>query len=223
MSNEDKEMKRILALLLLISSVLALSACDISGNDGIAEGVYTLVGHVVKVDDSSFTLAVTEGDSKGIDHIVKLTSDTDYKYDGEAANRSDLTIGSKVKVTYDGVATRSIPPQITAKSVSIQTKPGAAVTPKSAGGEGITEEFEMIAEVLEVSSGAITVNTVSGEYAYGTYVVHVPDTAQIFGADGGIISLGDISVGDTVEIIYGGQTTLSLPPQIVAEKITVLK
>ena len=78
MSNEDKEMKRILALLLLISSVLALSACDISGNDGIAEGVYTLVGHVVKVDDSSFTLAVTEGDSKGIDHIVKLTSDTDY-------------------------------------------------------------------------------------------------------------------------------------------------
>lgn len=216
-------MKRILALVLLISSAFALSACDISGNDGIAEGVYTLVGQVVELGENSFTLAVTEGDSKGIDHLVKLTENTDYRYEGKAAKKSDVTLGSKVKVTYDGIATRSIPPQITAKSVVIQTKPGAAVTPKSSGGEGVGEEFKMIAEVLEVSSGAITVDTVSGEYAYGTYVVHVPDITPIFGADGSIINLNGISVGDKPEIVYGGQTTLSLPPQIVAEKITVLE
>lgn len=84
------------------------------------------------------------------------------------------------------------------------------------GGVKMTGEILAIGEKIEV-------NVIEGEYgASGTYWLIVSGDTKYYDAAGNGISLADLSIGDRVEIVYGGQVMMSYPPQIVARKITKL-
>ena len=189
-------MKKLLAFALLSSLLMTFVGC-VSGGEYIIEGTVTEVG------DGTVTVSTADG----ISYLVKLTKNTVCEIDGKKAPYSDIKVGASVAVTYDGVATRSIPAQITASKIVSSTEPLASVT--------------MTATVIAVDGGMLRVDVVESEYTYGEHVVHVSDATPILAANGSLIALSDISVGDTVEITYGGQVMLSYPPQIVAKKIQV--
>ena len=79
-------------------------------------------------------------------------------------------------------------------------------------------EFEMTATVLELGE-KILVEVTASEYADGTYLVNISDTAALVNAKGEKIEKDNIAVEDTVKIWYTGQVTMSIPPQIIALKI----
>ena len=82
------------------------------------------------------------------------------------------------------------------------------------------EGVKMTAKVTEVTD-RLGVEVLESEYAFGPYLVHMGEKVKIYGKNGETISLSDIKVGDTVEIIYSGQVMMSYPPQIVALRIIV--
>ncbi|MBQ7387437.1 MAG: hypothetical protein IJW03_04635 [Clostridia bacterium] len=205
-------MKKLLALILSLISLATLFSCG-DNNDGIAEGYYTLTGTVKSIGDNYITVIGTEGVEEGVTYRVNLHSDTIYKKNGEQVTSSSLYEGASVIVSYNGMATRSVPPQINATKIIIESgKSGKTV-------DGTSDSFTMTATVTKVENGSITVEAVESEYAYGTYVVHVSDATVLLSLSGEYIELSDIKVGDSVEIVYGGQVMLSMPPQIAAEKI----
>lgn len=81
-------------------------------------------------------------------------------------------------------------------------------------------EVMMIARI-EAIGDKIEVMVTESEYSFGTHLVITSETTQYIGKQGKKISRSDLSVGQTVEIIYSGQIMLSYPPQIVAKRITV--
>lgn len=82
------------------------------------------------------------------------------------------------------------------------------------------EIFCLVGEVTAIHD-CIEVNVTEAEYAYGIYRVLVSDETDILDQNGSKISLGDIKVGDTVEVLYNGQTMMSYPPQIVAIRVVL--
>lgn len=89
-------------------------------------------------------------------------------------------------------------------------------------GDGVKEEFILKANVIKVDK-VIEVDVIESDYAFGVYWVLSSDKTKFLSADGKAIFKSDLKVGDTVEITYGGQVMMSLPPQIVASKIKVIK
>ncbi len=107
----------------------------------------------------------------------------------------------------------------------LSTATTSCTTAEALGGNGASgddqgQSFSLTGIVKDVSD-RVEVEIIGSDYAFGIYWVLVSDKTELVGADGAAISLSDIAVGDTVEIIYGGQTMMSYPPQIVARKITV--
>lgn len=96
---------------------------------------------------------------------------------------------------------------------------GAGDNPDAREGDG-REEFFLIGEVTNITD-RIELNVIEGEYAYGIYHVLVSEQTDIFGKDGGKITLNGIKIGDTVRVIYGGQVMMSYPPQIAAFEVRV--
>ena len=80
--------------------------------------------------------------------------------------------------------------------------------------------FSMIATVDDVGE-KIKVNVIEAKYTSGVHLVITNSYTEFYGKDGKAIAKSDLKVGDTVEILYSGQVMMSLPPQIVAAKITV--
>lgn len=95
----------------------------------------------------------------------------------------------------------------------------------SDGNNGVEEknengEFFFKAKVTSVSDKShIEVEIIDSEVAFGTYWVLVGDQTEYVGADSVPIRREDIKVGDTIEIIFGGQVMQSYPPRIAATKI----
>ena len=90
------------------------------------------------------------------------------------------------------------------------------------------ENFEPQGEtfVLKAVVNSITdkleVEVIESDYAFGVYWVLISDSTKYENSEGASISLSDIQPGDTVERTYGGQVMMSYPPQIVAQKVTLL-
>ncbi len=208
-------MKKILALILSFVSLLALSACD--NNDDMAEGT-NIKGTVTSIESEYITVKITEVDGKDSIYRVNLNSDTVYEKDGKSVTRSSITLNSVVTVFYNGMTTRSLPPQISAEKIVIESAKGKM----AAGGQDEVASLDMTATVTANEDGSITVEVTEAEYAAGTYIVHVPDAVPITTASGEAVDFSKIRVGDSVKIIYGDFTMISLPPQIVAESITVI-
>ncbi len=81
-----------------------------------------------------------------------------------------------------------------------------------------SNSFILTAAVKAIDN-ILTVEVISGEYASGIYSVIIADNAKLSDKEGNSITLSEISEGDTVKILYNGQTMLSYPPQIVALEV----
>ena len=81
----------------------------------------------------------------------------------------------------------------------------------------------MTAKILQVSENSIFVDVVESQYAYGEYSILVGDQTTVLDADGKVIALGNLKVGDLIEVGYSGQVMLSYPPQVVAYQIKLCK
>lgn len=79
-------------------------------------------------------------------------------------------------------------------------------------------KFYMTATITNIDE-KISVNVISGEFAYGDYLIITGDDTQY----SGVSSKEQLQVGDTIKITYGGQVMMSYPPQVVAKNIEVLK
>lgn len=65
----------------------------------------------------------------------------------------------------------------------------------------------------------IEAEIVDSDVAFGIYWVLTSDATSYYGPDGDEIGREDISVGDTIEIVFSGQVMRSYPPQIAAKRI----
>ena len=81
--------------------------------------------------------------------------------------------------------------------------------------------FIMRATVIAVRE-KIEVEVTEAEYADGIYEIIISDKTEITDADGKPYNRTIITEGRELLITYNGQTMLSLPPQVVAKKISVL-
>ena len=85
---------------------------------------------------------------------------------------------------------------------------------------GSDADFVMTARITAIGE-RIEVDVSEGPYdASGPYWVITSDSTAYRKENGEAIARADLSVGDTVEIVYGGQVMMSYPPQIVATQIT---
>lgn len=83
-----------------------------------------------------------------------------------------------------------------------------------------TSLFVLTAKVTAAANdGRIEVEVIDSDYAFGIYWVLINDETKFLDSEGNKIEEGDVKLGDTVEIFYGGQVMMSYPPQIVAKKI----
>ena len=96
------------------------------------------------------------------------------------------------------------------RSEEAPVKDESGVTPEE------KNEFFMIARITELGE-KIRVEVIEGEYAFGTYLIITSDSTVITDSDG---YATELSAGDTVRIVYNGQVMMSMPPQVVALKIT---
>ena len=91
-------------------------------------------------------------------------------------------------------------------------------TPDSpAGGE-----YTLRGVVTEIADSHIDILITDTPDAAGTYRVLVSNSTAIYGKGGASIKISDIRTDDKLEITYNGQVMRSLPPQVVATKITVI-
>ena len=82
-------------------------------------------------------------------------------------------------------------------------------------------QVKMTAKIESIDQ-KIEVTVIEGEYgASGTYLVITGDATAYLDKDGKSSGREALAVGDTVEIIYGGQVMMSIPPQIVAKQIKI--
>ena len=81
------------------------------------------------------------------------------------------------------------------------------------------DDFQLKATITSIGD-KIEVEVYDSEYAFGTYLVITGPATEYYDEAGKAITRTDLNVGDKVEIYYGGQVMMSLPPQIVAAKIT---
>ena len=221
-------MKKFLATVLLLAAAFTLFACDNSDNgstdtpsgSGGSNNPTSNVTITIRIEQiyKKYFTGITMVGEDEIEYRVNHNSITTYTADGITKNSYELKSGMVVKVTYNGMVTRSLPPQITAIDVEIISKgdESAVLTPRSSGND---ELFSMTATVKSIDDG-ITVEVVESEYAAGSYVIYVADATVITDSIGNAITVSDISVGDTLYIEYEGAVTLSLPPKTTAIRIT---
>ena len=80
------------------------------------------------------------------------------------------------------------------------------------------EEYVLTGIIIAVGD-RIEIEITSGEYAEGIYhIIH--SGAEILDEEGRPLSLNELSAGDEIEVVYGGQVMMSYPPQVAAIRIS---
>ena len=79
-----------------------------------------------------------------------------------------------------------------------------------------SQEFYMTACVQEIGE-KIEVEVITGEYAYGVYLIITGDSTKYHG-----ITRESLKVGDKIKIVYNGQVMMSYPPQVAALEIYLI-
>ena len=88
--------------------------------------------------------------------------------------------------------------------------------------DDMNNTFILKATVISVNE-KIEVDVIESDYAFGTYLVITSNETEFLDKNGNKITKNDLSNGMVIEITYGGQVMMSLPPQIAARKIKVIK
>lgn len=95
----------------------------------------------------------------------------------------------------------------------------------TAGGSNVEEknndgEFFFKGKITSLDGkNYIEVEIIDSKIAFGTYWVLIGKETVYQSADGDTITLDELKVGDTIEIIFSGQVMMSYPPKISAQKI----
>jgi GNAT superfamily N-acetyltransferase len=84
----------------------------------------------------------------------------------------------------------------------------------------IKNEF-ILTGIVKANGEHLEIEVINSDYAFGIYWVLTFDETEFLNKSGEKITKNDISIGDMVEITYGGQTMLSYPPQIVAQRVKI--
>ena len=92
---------------------------DFSSNDYIT---YDIIGEIVTFDEKELFIEVVSNSSNSNYEraIVKLDSNTIIKKDNKEINIKNFKVGDNVKVVFNGMVTRSIPPQAVALTMIVQ-------------------------------------------------------------------------------------------------------
>ena len=83
-------------------------------------------------------------------------------------------------------------------------------------------EAFVLKAVVNTVTDRLEVEVIESDYAFGVYWVLVNENTKFENSEGETINLSDVKPGDTIEITYGGQVMMSYPPQIVAQKVTLV-
>ncbi len=128
-------MKKIPLILLLIIASLLLSSCRDDGNekdDGDNtpnygdenmnnEGQYTMIATVMGVSDVIEVEVISAPyDNTGVFWVLTSPETTYRTSDGRVISRSDIKVGDRVSVTYGGQVMMSLPPRISAYTVTVE-------------------------------------------------------------------------------------------------------
>lgn len=85
---------------------------------------------------------------------------------------------------------------------------------------GLNEGYILRGVVRNIDD-KIEIDITEGEYAEGIYLV-IYSSAKFVRKNGEVASISDLSVGDEIEVTYGGQVMMSYPPQVAASMIRIL-
>lgn len=117
----DKYMKRFLRILLLLLALGALSSCggknaENENTDG-ADDKFVMYAEITNVTDK---IEVNVYEAEYAEGTYWINTDAGTKITDENENkisRSDLSIGDKIKITYNGQVAMSYPPQVFAREI----------------------------------------------------------------------------------------------------------
>ena len=101
------------------------------------------------------------------------------------------------------------------------TTPASTETPDAEADGGVRGGFFLKGEIRAINEN-IEIEVIESDYAFGLYWVSVSDDTVYETKDGAVADKTILSVGDIVEVEYGGQVMMSYPPRIVAAKIRLL-
>ena len=80
-----------------------------------------MIGFITEFDKSNMQFMIkSNSDMSSYDEaLVKISSSTLVTKDSKQYMKNDLKVGNEVKIEFSGIATRSIPPQITASRIEV--------------------------------------------------------------------------------------------------------
>lgn len=230
-------MKKIIAII-----IAALLVCLAATAEPVSEALVSMEGMVLEITDGGYLIQSAEHGE-----VMVLTSEETYT---EASR--DILPGDYLYIDYNGMMTRSIPPQVNASIVRMHVLSGSVVETNleentvllntDTHGEVVVHLSEDWAGVeIDVDSltvyfnGAMSMSlppqigagyVVPGYSLQGT-VTEISDGWLIIGEGMEAVQVNveaellpeDMKVGDVIRVLYNGQMTRSLPPQINAGAI----
>lgn len=167
-------------------------------------------GDILEAEDNAITIG--QGDTA--QYIFHVNDDTEIvNQKGEALNFDSLDKGMTVEVYYNGILTRSIPPQGTADKIVVFTDNGVEKP----------ENVEIDGTIVEVGTDRITISTDGDDLddVNNHFVLIVSEETKITDKNGKKMELSDLKEGMEVEAVHAEATTASIPPQSAAISITV--
>lgn len=116
--NVMKKIKETVGIIMLILSLCTLCACD-GGGKGEAPDGFTMRATVIAVRDK-IEVEVTEAEyASGIYEIITPVGIAIRNSEGTSLDRADITVGSKLIITYNGQTMLSLPPQVVAREIVV--------------------------------------------------------------------------------------------------------
>ncbi|MGN0779219.1 MAG: hypothetical protein ACI4MJ_08745 [Aristaeellaceae bacterium] len=184
-------MKKILALMLTamfaLTGIAAFTGVNNATATEDAPEVYEVSGVIAEITDAYILLE--DADSQQFQ--ANLSEDTHM----ELAEDDVLAVGDAITVTYNGMMTRSLPPQIAALSIARAALP---------------EVYEVSGVVTEITEEYVMVEDTDGQQLQ---INLFEDTQMDFDAE------HVLTVGESITVTYNGMMTRSLPAQIAALSI----
>ena len=136
--------------------------------------------------------------------IVRIDENTEITADGKPAERDMLAAGQLLDIEYNGIMTRSIPPQTTAVRIDIQNMPE-------------TVEYHD-AKILSVDTEHKSI-TVSDEN-FDEIIVSVTEETSVTKGTAPA-GFADLAEGQEIVVSYADYMTASIPPQTKAVTISI--
>lgn len=115
-------MKKIIIPILILVLLPLLFACS---NENTVEtgkdGDFFVYATIEKIEKTSIEALMAENQNAYGTYIINIYNGTEYLGpQGNEISKSDLKIGDKIRITYNGQVTKSLPPQITALKIQKQ-------------------------------------------------------------------------------------------------------